>query len=306
MSLILQGMAELSCSRGLSFQSVSESRNHPSFIECINSLQCTVNPRILSTFNDNQKIQDERTTPFLSSSRVENPTRRVAKKADEWNKEYYGTVNYYISSVTESPSFSSGLACNMRKVNAFQQSTREGYLSAFRYIANNTNQNYYLGILRNIFSFFSTGALNQNCVFCSKAVDKNLAELATGNVNAFWVANQTRRGSLPQNVKEKSYKNFVMQPGRSLSSQLLISTRAGSRNIIMVPVKNKNFSHAMNLVRTKTGDIVIDGQSGRVYDFSSVEGRQRFDERYGRNRTFNVVQIYHTGQAPVLGSLLLG
>lgn len=91
---------------------------------------------------------------------------------------------------------------------------------------------------------------------------------------------------------------FVMCPRKPLSSQLLASTREGSRNIIMVPVKNRHFSHAMNLVRTETGHFVIDGQSGRVYDLSSEGGRLNFDKRYGRNHGLNLVQIYHTGDAP--------
>lgn len=230
---------------------------------------------------------------------------KITEKKEVGSRSSYSQDHQYLNSVTDSPYFSSGLDCDARKVNAFQKSAGKGYLSVFNYIANNVNPNYYLGLFRNLLSFFSTGALNQNCVFCSKAVDMNLAELAKGKGEGkgdhFWVAKQTCRGSLPQNIMEKNYQAFVMQADQCLSSQLLANTREASRNIIMVPVKNRHFSHAMNLVRTETADIVIDGQSGRVYDLSSVQGKTRFDERYGSNRALNLVQIYHTGQAPALG-----
>ena len=146
-----------------------------------------------------------------------------------------------------------------------------------------------LGIFRNVLRFFSTGTLNQNCVFCSKAVDKNLAALEQGRIETFWVAQSTGRGSLPQNVWEGSYSAFVMQSEATLSSQLMARCREGSRNIIMVPVRNRHFSHAMNLVATVSGAMVIDGQAGRVYDLASTQGRLNFDRRYGVNHGLNLV-----------------
>lgn len=223
--------------------------------------------------------------------------RGMKEETASKKKDFY--PSYYVKNVTESPLFEQGLASDIRKMTSFYTRTKTDDLSTFSYIANNTNPNYLLGMFRNIFRFFSTGALNQNCVFCSKAVDKNLASLAQGRVETFWVAHSTGRGSLPQNVREDNYSTFVMRPEEPLSSQLLTSTREGSRNIIMVPVKNRQFSHAMNLVRTELGHFVIDGQSGRVYDLSSAQGRFNFDKSYGRNHGLNLVQIYHTGNAPM-------
>lgn len=305
MSLSLQGAKDIGSFYGFFSPPVKEPVNDSSLMKSIHSLECTANLRVVNHSGDKKPTQGHISTPLLHSPRYEKVLEEVTKKKESWKKEYYSMANQYISSVTMSPSFSSGLASRAHKVNAFQKSTREGYLSAFNYIAKNTNPNYFLGIFRNIISFFSTGALNQNCIFCSKAVDKNLAELTKGTANDFWVAEQTCRGSLPQNVEEKNYKAFVMQPEQNLSSELLASTRKGSRNIIMVPVKNKHFSHAMNLVRTEKGDIVIDGQSGRIYDLSSAKDRQRFDGSYGY-RHLGVVQIYHTGRAPVLERASLG
>lgn len=221
----------------------------------------------------------------------------VREKTARKNENFY--LSHYVKNVTETPSFEQGLTCQVRKLGGYCSGLKNNDLLIFCHIANNTNPNYFLGIFRNIFSFFSTGSLNQNCVFCSKAVDKNLAALAQGRTDTFWVARSTGRGTLPQNVQEDSYNTFVMRTEQPLSSQLLASTREGSRNIIMVPVKNRHFSHSMNLVRTESGDFVIDGQLGRVYYLSSAEGRSNFDKRYGRNHGLNLVQIYHTGSAPV-------
>lgn len=300
MSLSLQKAGGSSSVSGLLLQPTIHSRCHPSLVKNVDSLKCAVNTRVINAVDNSKQPEIKTVAPFSDASRNEKLSANIARKRDDWRNEYYSQANQYINKVTESPSFLSGLSCNIRKASAFTESTRKGYLSAFSYIAKNVNQNYYLGIFRNLLSFFSTGALNQNCVFCSKAVDMNLAELAKGKVDNFWVAKQTSQGQLPQNVVEENYNAFVMQADQSLSSQLLASTREHSRNIIMVPVKNRYFSHAMNLVRTETADLVIDGQSGRVYDLSSTKGKARFDERYGHNRALNLVQIYHTGQAPEL------
>ena len=299
MSLIFQGVRDIGSSLRLSLSPRVNPADTPSLIKNINSLECTVHSLTLNASCGNKQIQGDTATSCLHQRRYEQMANNITKKK-VWSKNDYSQVDKYISSVTESSSFLSGLECNKQKINAFQESTKKGYLSAFSYIVNNTNPNYYLGIFRNLLRFFSTGALHQNCVFCSKAVDKNLAELANGKVNTFWFAKQTGRGGLPQNIAEKNYQYFVMQSSSSLSSQLLASTRESSRNIIIVPVKNRHFSHAMNLVRTEMADIVLDGQSGRVYDLSSAQGRARFDERYGYSSALNIVQIYDTGQAPGL------
>lgn len=252
----------------------------------------------------NRNYSDARSVARNQSWEETNITERFAvlqdvrEKTVRKNEDFY--LSAYVKNVTETPSFEQGLACHVREAEPFYTGLKSNDLSVFQYIANKTNPHYFLGLFRNVFSFFSTGALNQNCVFCSKAVDKNLAALAQGRTEAFWVAQSTGRGTLPQNVQEDSYSTFVMRPEQPLSSQLLARTPKGSRNIIMVPVKNRYFSHAMNLVKTESGDFVIDGQSGRVYDLSSIEGRLNFDKRYGRNHGLNLVQIYHTGSAPIL------
>lgn len=105
-----------------------------------------------------------------------------------------------------------------------------------------------------------------------------------------------RAGGLPQNVAPEHYVSFALKTDQPLSSQLLQRSQEGSRNIIMVAVRGKAVSHAINLVRTDMGAIVIDGQCGLHYNLNAIRDRERFDKYYGPGK--GVVQIYQTGAAP--------
>ena len=301
MSSIVGGVGRIASSGWAFLQRATASAFHSPLLGSLNQVKNSVNP-LARNYPDKLPVSPGQfwtdTNSFERCTVLESVTK---EKVTRKNEDLY--LSHYINNVTETPSFEQGLAGDTRKASSFHAREKTDDLATFRYIANNTNPNYLLGIFRNIFRFFSTGTLNQNCVFCSKAVDKNLAALEQGQMETFWVARSTGRGALPQNVREDNYSTFVMRPEQPLSRQLLTSTREGSRNIIMVPVKNRHFSHAMNLVRTESGHFVIDGQSGRVYDLSSTEGRLNFDKRYGRNHGLNLVQIYHSGSAPVTGQM---
>ena len=152
--------------------------------------------------------------------------------------------------------------------------------------------------------YFSSGALNQNCIICSKAVEKNLALLENEQIDCFWVAESIQPGVLAGNVSPAGLTQFTLKTNQPLSEQLLAASNEGNRYIISVPVKNKSFAHAMNLVRTGSGDIVIDGQWGLTYNLSLPHERKIFDSHYGENRNdvMRPVQIYLTGNAPSLVS----
>lgn len=295
MSSVIGEFGRITSSGRAFFQRATASVFHSSLLANLNNVENSVSPL---TKNRSVSLSVSQGQPRVGIYTAERcvVSSGLREKTACKKEDFY--LKHYIKNVTESPLFEQGLAGDTRKMISFHKRGKTDDLSTFGYIANNTNPNYFLGIFRNIFRFFSTGTLNQNCVFCSKAVDKNLAALAQGHIETFWIARSTGQGMLPQNVQEDNYKTFVMSSEYPLSSQLLTSTRKGSRSIIMVPVKNRHFSHAMNLVITGSGCFVIDGQSGRVYDLSSAQGRLNFDRRYGRNNGLNLVQIYHTGDSP--------
>lgn len=203
-----------------------------------------------------------------------------------------------LGKVTDAPGFDDGLARETHRTAEFRDRAEQGLSPAFDYIARHTNPHQFKGMLSNALSLFSGGALNQNCVICSKAVEKNLAALESGQIDDFWVAESTTQGGLPQNVAPDHYTSFSLDHDQPLSGQLLQHSQEHSRNIIMVPVRDKGFSHAMNLVRTDMGAIVIDGQFGLRYNLDSAKDRQNFDKHYGPGKGANVVQVYQTGAAP--------
>ncbi|KWC24491.1 hypothetical protein WL48_31045 [Burkholderia ubonensis] len=207
-------------------------------------------------------------------------------------------VEPVLGRVTDALSFHDGLACETHRTAEFRDKAGQGLGAAFNYIARHVNPHQLKGMLSNAMSLFFGGALNQNCVICSKAVERNLAALESARIDDFWVAECTTQGGLPQNVSRDHYTSFPLNHEQSLSEQLLQHSQDNSRNIIMVPVRDKGFSHAMNLVRTDMRAIVIDGQFGLLYNLDSPKGRQNFDKHYGPGNSTNVVQVYQTGQAP--------
>jgi len=296
MSSIVGEVGRMTSSGWAFLQRATVSIFHSPVLVNLNKVENAVSP-LTRNCSGNLPVSPDQSRAEINTAERYVVLQDTRKKAAHKNKDFY--LSHYVKNVTKTPSFEQGLARDVQKMVSFHARVKTDDLETFHYIANNTNPNYFLGIFRNIFRFFSTGSLNQNCVFCSKAVEKNLAALEQGKIETFWIAHSTSRGTLPQNVQEDNYSTFVMRPEQPLSSQLLAGTREGSRNIIMVPVKNRHFSHAMNLVRTESGHFVIDGQSGRVYELSSAQGRLNFDKRYGRNHGLNLVQIYHTGNAPM-------
>ncbi|EKS7794463.1 hypothetical protein RYR28_001398 [Edwardsiella piscicida] len=200
--------------------------------------------------------------------------------------------------VTDSPTFLDGLTTETHRTGELRSAHQRGISYAFNYIARHTNPHRIRGMFSNVLSLFSGRALNQNGVICSKAVEQNLAALECGMINDFWVAESTAPGGLPQNVAPEHYVSVALQTDRPLSGQLLQRSQEGSRNIIMAPVRGKAVSHAMNLVRTEMGAIVIDGQFGLRYNLNDAGDRERFDKNYGQDRGIGTVQIYPTGAAP--------
>ncbi len=204
-----------------------------------------------------------------------------------------------LDKITDAPSFEDGLARETYRTAEFRSKTEQGLGASLDFIAKHTNPHQIKGMLSNAWSYFSSGALNQNCVICSKAVEKNLAALEGGRIDDFWVAQSTAQGRLPQNVAAENYSSFSLEQTSPLSEQLLSRSHPDSRNIIMVPVKGKGFSHAMNLVRSGESTFVVDGQFGLTYQLNSAKGRQDFDKYYGLGKGSNIVQIYRTGNAPL-------
>ncbi|EJH1737700.1 hypothetical protein NCT62_004435 [Escherichia coli] len=203
-----------------------------------------------------------------------------------------------LNKVTDFSDFNDGLTFEVRLAEEFRNKYKQSLTSAIYYIAQHVNPHQILGVIRNIGSFFIDGTLNKNCIICSKAVENNIALLKDGDINGFWIAESTAQGGLPQNISPENYTTFLLKNDFSLSNQLLCKCKERSRNIIVVPVKNKKFTHAMNIIITDIGAFIIDGQFGICYNLNSLKDRHAFDNRYGTGDNINIVQIYNTGEAP--------
>ncbi|WP_157647415.1 hypothetical protein [Burkholderia ubonensis] len=202
----------------------------------------------------------------------------------------------YFDKIIDYPDFDDGLSRKSCPAD-FERLVAEKSPQAYHYISKHVNPYQIKGMARNIFSYFSTGALNKNCVICAKAVERNLDAMTSKTINNFWITQSTEPGNLPKNVSPENYTELKLT-NDPLSQQLLGNVRENSKNIIMVPVKGERFLHAMNLVHSGDNVIVIDGQFGIVYDFGTSEGQHDFNRYYGVGSGINVLRIYWTGEAP--------
>ena len=191
----------------------------------------------------------------------------------------------------------------------FKQHPRRG----LAFLARNVNPNKFGGIVKNLFQLISSPlrarkALKQNCMYCAKAVDANLAELASlgkkHNNIKFYQTKMASEGAL-DHVRRHPQDDQVALDGR-INALKWLSEKipAGNTAIITMPVKNRRFSHAMNLLHTNNGKLfVIDGQNGKTYDLDNTGDRQRFESRYcnaGKQGFPTVVDFFLTGAAPEL------
>jgi hypothetical protein len=214
----------------------------------------------------------------------------------------FGTLNdaciQLLNNLSDHPHFDDGLGHEIHRTGELRSAAETSHFQVYDYIAKHTNPHQISGMLNNLFSCFSTGALNQNCIICSKAVERNLEAVVKGVINDFWVAESTKQGYLPCNISPETYSAFLPMPDEALSRQLLDNTQVNNRYIISIPVKNKGFGHAVNLINSNNGVVVIDGQFGKTYNLNTHQGRYRFDSNYGTGNTPIPVQIYLTGEAP--------
>ena len=109
-------------------------------------------------------------------------------------------------------------------------------------------------------------ALNRNCTYCSKAVDRNLDALARQDFNHYYVATETAQGSISMDVE--NVHSQTLEKGQALTLLLSELVAEGERAIITVPVKDKGYSHnGMNFIHHSNGCAVIDGQFNKGLQF---------------------------------------
>ena len=200
----------------------------------------------------------------------------------------------------------------------------------FGFIAKNTNPNRISYLFQNIFSAISnflTGkkldtVVERNCVHCTQAVDKTLAQFcsnrATENPDLFQVGEPGRgeflhitstSGSKEQfrSLTHKSdalsvLKEAVLNTDDSPSTDPKDATSNHKRACFSIPVRGQPHSHAMNYVHYDDNkEFVICGQTGTVYDLSRAQDRNLFNSYYGVAESEGrprVLQVLVTGEAP--------
>lgn len=206
--------------------------------------------------------------------------------------------------ITEHPEYKSGTADWPHLSADFAQHAEKGLHSALDFISQQSNPNQVTGMFSNALSFIKDHqmALNRNCTYCSKAVDQNLASLAKGTFDNYFVATETAQGSISTDVK--NVHSEILDSQTPLSDKLGDLVSEGDRAIIVVPVKDKGYSHAMNFIHHSNGSAVIDGQFHKVYNFNNPADREKFDSKYGVGSQAEhkppVVTVWRTGESPVV------
>ncbi|RSD31201.1 hypothetical protein [Vibrio pectenicida] len=201
---------------------------------------------------------------------------------------------------TKHPDYTSGTADWLHLSADFQSSASKGLGVAFEFISQSSNPNKVTGMFSNLLSFVKDQqmALNRNCTYCSKAVDRNLDALAREDFNHYYVATETAQGSISTDVENIQSK--VLSREQPLTWVLSELVPKGERAIITVPVKDKGYSHAMNFIHNSNGCVVIDGQFNKVYNFNHAHEREKFDSKYGAGEGSKpaITSVWNTGSSP--------
>ncbi|WP_299007146.1 hypothetical protein [uncultured Shewanella sp.] len=206
--------------------------------------------------------------------------------------------------IQDTKGFTDGIIEQQDLAAEFENQAKKSSIDAIEYVAANCNPNQNIGMVKNALNFLMDwqAALNRNCVYCSKAVELNLNSLVKNDFDTFFVVKETSEGALSQDVKNK--QSFGVAKEDVMSTVLSDKVQAGSRAIIYVPVKDQDFSHAMNFIHHEKGSIVIDGQFGKVYHLNDEADKKQFDEKYGTSTDKErPCTLYVTGDAPVFDAV---
>jgi hypothetical protein len=180
--------------------------------------------------------------------------------------------------------------------------------TVLKFIAKNTNPRRIVYIFQNILTliteFLKSGKANmvveRNCVHCTQAVERTLAQFPLAEKQKprlFQVKNPGQGefiGISPSvTARELTNESNLLDVLRSL-------VQPNERACIGVPVLGKPYSHAMNYVRYDKDEFVICGQTGTVYNMTSVTDQDKFAARYGVEKQAGdrFLQVIVTGQAP--------
>ena len=181
---------------------------------------------------------------------------------------------------------------------------------ALSFLSKNVNPNKIGGMIKNLLKilsnpFRSKKVLKQNCLFCAKAVDANLAQLASPGRSGSIRLYQTKmasEGALDQVNRSTLDSTFAIDGKTSAMEMLRNKVPRGKTAIITMPFKTRGFSHAMNLIHSTKGNLfVIDGQNGKTYDLQNAKDSRSFQSKYwnASNSGFpSIANIYVTGAAP--------
>ena len=120
-----------------------------------------------------------------------------------------------------------------------QSQAAKGLNAGLTFISQSSNPNKVAGMFANALSLIKDHqmALNRNCTYCGKAVDRNLDALARQDFNHYYVATETAQGSISMDVE--NVHSQTLEKGQALTLLLSELVAEGERAIITVPVKDK-------------------------------------------------------------------
>lgn len=143
--------------------------------------------------------------------------------------------------------------------------------------------------------------LNANCVHCAAAVDRTLSQFTAegrdSSAPKMYQVAEARPGCFTALMSEQYGQSVDAEANFVYELKEVIDR--GSRGCISIPVKNRKFSHAMNVVHMADGGgiYIVCGQQNRVYNLNDPADLQHFWGRYeiqpGRSAL-----IARTGRAP--------
>lgn len=224
-----------------------------------------------------------------------NPLKSTLSHSDGFNELNCTQLIQKFEYVTEKDDFDDGLTKHDNLAGEFSKHANERLYNGIKYIAGNCNPNQTWGNICNGANYLANKIsgkennpliLNQNCVSCAKAAERNLAQIEKKQINTFYVAENYDRGYIP-NDSDCNPANYIScspndHPGKSFSSTILDYSEPNTRYLLNVTVKGYS-GHAMNLVRNNVGNFVIDAQMNVIYNLNSEKDADAFNKKFGQN-----------------------
>lgn len=170
--------------------------------------------------------------------------------------------------------------------------------AALSFLAKHVNTQTLMGSIANV---IQSGHIHRNCVACAKAIDRTLDALLNGSRHFFQVSGRGEGsiGRLEASLDDADRRLFNgINDYENIANDIFSISQIprGKRAILIIPVRQSQASHALNLIHGHRSErIIIDGQTNELYLIDQEDHARRFNARYGANDQSNWGRLLITG-----------